>query len=482
MRNHRLELECVAKVAHVLTGIRWSMLRIAGLCALAALSCGLQAQTLANPPTESDLAEIATRGRSLAGYDAAAWHASDAVSALKPDARVIDRFIARKTDAGWVVAWGRFNEARTRFLITYEAQQEGSSNEYSVIKHDPVTADDDFYFHAALAHELCLKDFFRNGKPPRPYNISVLPGAGGQWYVYAIPAQTDLDVLPYGGDVRYTVSPDGATILEKRQMHKTVLEEHVGKDTQLGFHTHILSDIPEDSDVFYASTRKAARGEWIVTKNYFFAIDRSDSLKYLGPTADVVKLLRDGKMEIEEPYKSMVLSSAEELLKGVSSGNPLEAFTLFSGARCTDKTLWLKFTSTLRNVGEQKIILYKEPLRNSQGRFGRSATTILSGKYEKLAFFTVEKVDLSSDRSYISLAPGMVYNHEQEYPMLGIDMKEKAAVQFLYFSWPVGEEKQIETQRTRLESAGYVYADSIAAAPIALAIDPGLLKQCPPSK
>ncbi len=457
------------------------MLRIAGLCALAALSCSLQAQTSTNPPTESELAEIAARGRALVGYDAAAWHASDAVSALKPDTSAVQRYIARKTDAGWAVAWGRFNEARTRFLITYEARQEDSSNEYSVIKHDPATEDEDFYFHAALAHELCLKDFFREGKPSRPYNISVLPRTGGQWYVYAIPAQTDLDVLPYGGDVRYTVSADGTTILEKRQMHKTVLEEHLGKETQLGFHTHILSDIPEDSDVFYASTRKAARGEWIVTKNYFYAIDVSDSLKYLGPTVDVVQLLRDGKITIEEPYKSMALSSTERLLKDVSSGSPLEASTYFSGARCTDKTLWLKFSATLHNVGEKKIILYRDPLRNSQTRFGGSASAILSGNYEKLAFFSPEKVDFSNDSSYISLAPGMVYNHEQEYPMLGIDMKGKAAVQFLFFSWPVGEEKQIETQRRRLESTGYVYADSIAAAPIALSIDPGLLKQCPPS-
>jgi hypothetical protein len=458
------------------------MLRAAGLCALAALSCSLQAQTLANPPTESELAEIAARGRALAGYDAAAWHASDAVSALKPDTSAINRFIARKTDAGWVVAWGRFNDARSTFLITYEARQEGSSNEYSVIKHDPATENEDFYFHAALAHELCLKDFFREGKPSRPYNISVLPGVGGRWYVYAIPAQTDLDVLPYGGDVRYTVSADGATILEKRQMHKTVLEEHLGKETQRGFHTHILSDIPEDSDVFYASTRKAARGEWIVTKNYFYAIDATDSLKYLGPTADVVKLLRDGRMSIEEPYKSMALSSIEQLLNGVSSGSPLEAFTYFSGARCTNKTLWLKFTATLHNVGEKKIILYRDPLQNSQTRFGGSASAILSGKYEKLVFVSPEKVDFSNDSSYISLAPGMVYNHEQEYPMLGIDMKGKAAVQFLYFSWPLGEEEQIETQRSRLENAGYVYAESIAAAPIALSIDAELLKQCPPSK
>jgi hypothetical protein len=457
---------------------------MAGLLALVVLSCSVWGQTSSNPPTESELAEITARGRALAGYDAAAWHASDAVMALNPDKSAIHSYVARKTDAGWVVAWGRFNDARTRFLVSYEARQKGDSDDYDVSKHDPPLEDDDFYFHAALAHELSLKDFFQAGRPSRPYNISVLPGANGQWFVYAIPAQTDADVLPYGGDLRYTVSADGTKILEKRQMHKTVLEERIGKNTQLGFHTHVLSDVPEDSDVFYASTRKAVRGEWIVTKRFFYAIDGSGSLKYLGGTSDVVKLIEGGKMPLEEPYRSMVLSSSRRLLQDVSSGSPLEAFTSFSGARCSDKTLWLKFTSTLHNVGEKKVILYKEPARNSQARFGASASDILSGKYEKLAFFSVEtaKVDFSDDSLYISLAPGMAYTHEQEYPMLGIDMNGKAAVQFLFFTWPLGEEKQVETQRSRLERIGYVYGDTVVASPIPLTIDPGLLKECPPKK
>ena len=36
------------------------------------------------PPTKEELAAITERGRNLAGYDAAAWHASDAVQAKDP--------------------------------------------------------------------------------------------------------------------------------------------------------------------------------------------------------------------------------------------------------------------------------------------------------------------------------------------------------------------------------------------------------------
>lgn len=156
----------------------------------------------------------------------------------------------KQTQVGWL-HWGRFNDAGTRFLITYEAQQKGESIDYTVIKHDPPVE--------------ARGAFYGEFKPTRPYNISVLPAANEQWYVYAIPGQTDAAVLPYGGDVRYTISADGTNILEKRQMHKIVLEEPLEKIPQFSFHTHFLSDVPEDSDVFYALTRKATDGEWIAT-------------------------------------------------------------------------------------------------------------------------------------------------------------------------------------------------------------------------
>jgi hypothetical protein len=258
-----------------------------------------------------------------------------------------------------VVAWGRFNDAGTKFLIVYEVRQKGGSNDSTVTKHDPPVEDGDVHLHSARAHKLATEEFFREAKPQRPYNISVLAAANGQWYVYAIPAQTYTAVLPYGGDVRDVVSADGTKILEKRQMHKTVLEETIGDPTEFGFHTHVLSDVPEDSDVFYALTRKAARGEWIGTKDYFYEIRLPGSLKYLRTTAETVKLLHDSKVQtLDESYKAMVLSSAQCLLEEASSGNPLEAFTSFSGARCADSTLWLKFAIALHNVGEQKIILY----------------------------------------------------------------------------------------------------------------------------
>jgi hypothetical protein len=176
----------------------------------------------------------------------------------------------------------------------------------------------------------------------------------------------------------------------------------------------------------------------------------------------------------------MLLSSMKSLVEGPSSGSPLEVFTSFSGARCTDGTLWVKFTAVMRNVGDRKIILYREPLRNSQARFGATEAAILADKYEKRVFLTSEKVDLANNESFIMLSPGMAYSHEQEYPILGLDPKGKAAVQFLFFTWPLGQKSEVDAQRSRWGSIGDLYADSIVAAPPPLKIDPKVLRDCPP--
>jgi hypothetical protein len=84
------------------------------------------------PPSDSDLAAITARGRTLDEYDVASLHATDAVVALKPAKGAVGRYIARKVDGRWVVVFGRFNDTKDAFLIVYEATQGSSRKEFSV--------------------------------------------------------------------------------------------------------------------------------------------------------------------------------------------------------------------------------------------------------------------------------------------------------------------------------------------------------------
>lgn len=246
--------------------------------ALSFCAAAAHAQRRETPPTKEELAEITARGRMLAEYDVAAWHASDAVMALSPPEGSVERFLARKTDKGWTVAFGRFNDKRDKFLVPYEAVQGAKPTEFKVTKHDPPKEFEDFYLFAARAAETAIKDF--KGEA-RPYNVAVLPASAGRMYVYVVPAQTKHGVYPHGGDVRYLVSADGSSIIERRQMHRSILEFEIAPATEGGFHTAVMDNVPEDTDVFYVLSRKPSAPEFIMTEKFFYKVNVDGTIQYV---------------------------------------------------------------------------------------------------------------------------------------------------------------------------------------------------------
>jgi hypothetical protein len=165
------------------------------------------------PLSKEQLAEISVRGRMLAEYDEAAWHATDALMATHPKQDNDTRFVCRKADATWTCVFGRL--AADKLLIDYEALQ-ASAKEFQIKHHEPPMKDAGFFFAAVRAMTTAGNDFQKTAEK-RPYNPTVLPTASGQLYVYMVPAQTKKDIYPLGGDARYLVSTDGSTIVEKRQ-------------------------------------------------------------------------------------------------------------------------------------------------------------------------------------------------------------------------------------------------------------------------
>lgn len=461
--------------------------------ALAALSCNVVGQS-GKPPTSDELAEIAARGRALAEYDQAAWHAGDAVEALHPTAETVRRYVARKAPAGWTVAWGYFDPAHTRFLITYEANQGAKPTEFTVVKHDPPIEDVDFYFHAASALETARRDFYPSAHPARPYNISVLPAKTGDWYVYAIPAQQDLAILPYGGDLRYTISSDGAKILDRRQMHKSVQEESVpesGERPYFGYHIHILSDVPEDSDIFYAMTRKAQQGEWVASQKYMYEITPAFSLEYLGETKNVAEFLskRDCRSigthanlcaDSFDAMRLKLLSSLWRLSDILSEAWPLAPSASFENASCKDGQIWLTLKVSLRNVGDRDVVLSRAVAGNwIQARFANSPADLISGKYEKLVFAAIDpKVNSSNDDSFAPLAPGKTFERSKEVPLAGLDPKGKSVFQLLVYTWFPGDEKPSMQLLDSYAKSGILYTEPVLTEPLPFVLDPKLVDSC----
>jgi hypothetical protein len=244
------------------------------LAVFALLLASAEAQA-SSKPSDAELAAITARGVLLAEYDTAAWQATDAVTAAHPIESRANLYIARKTDPGWTVDFGRLNEAGDKFLLAYEAIQTATTTKFEVKSFDPVKEDTGWNLAAAKGIKAAKRDF---GETSRPYNIAVLPADGEGMYVYLYPAQVKAGVYPLGADVRYHVSPDGTKITEKRQMHKTIIESEsvsasVPGTAAGGYHTHVLSDLPEDTDVLLVLTRKPRVPEIVVAGTHLFTID-----------------------------------------------------------------------------------------------------------------------------------------------------------------------------------------------------------------
>ena len=241
-----------------------------------------QARVRTAPADKAELAAITARGRALAAYDAAAWYGSDAVKALNPPEENMGIYLGNRSDQGWVMGFGRLNDAKDAFLLAFEAVPTQDVTHPSVIAHHPMIEDREVWFHEALAFDKFRSELTGHG---RPYNLAVTPAPNGNWFVYSYPAQTDLAVFPYGGDTRFTVSADGVSPLATHKMHMSILENKKPKGVavEMTYRTSFLDDAPEDSDV--SSVLMMGHIPMLVVgKNFVYRVEEDGTANYVTTT------------------------------------------------------------------------------------------------------------------------------------------------------------------------------------------------------
>jgi hypothetical protein len=303
-----------------------------------------------------------------------------------------------------------------------------------------------------------------------------------------------LAILPHGGDLRYEVSFDGAKILDRRQMHKTVLEESLpagGGRPGFDFHSHILSDLPEDSDIFYAITRRAGQGEWVASKKYTYEITPEFSLGYLGETKQVADFLGRRDCRSIKAHANLCADNWDAIrLKTLSAlwnlsglfheAWPLEPSATFENARCKDGQIWMTLKVSLRNVGDSDLVISRAVAGNwIQARFADSPPDLLSEKYEKLVFASMDpKLNKSNDDSFTPLSPGKALEMSKELPLIGLDPKGKSVVQLLIYTWFPGDEKPPRQILDRFANSGTLFTDSVLTDLLPFTLDPKLVESC----
>ncbi len=236
-------------------------MKISSMFLTVCLSATAVSANCQSPDLKATLAGISHRGRELYAYDQAATHGTDAIFALKPSTEGLTHYICMRTPKGWRVIFAKWNADHKSVVIAYEATEK-SPNKYEARKVDPPKLGDKELQTSELALELATHDF---AQPKRPYNTAVLPAPGGKFYVYLYPGQIKNNTWPIGGDVRYTISADGLKILDKRQLHKSILDAEAkpGSNEVAGYHFHVVTTVPEDTDVLYVLNRKPAMPEYI---------------------------------------------------------------------------------------------------------------------------------------------------------------------------------------------------------------------------
>jgi hypothetical protein len=239
---------------------------------------GLKFERIADIP-RAELDAITARGRLLAAYDFASWHATDAVLASQPRAGLIEGYLARqRPDSVWEVVFGRLTAKSDTFHIAFRAVQRSvGSDLFTTYEMRPPAPDTGYFLVAARALYNTRTDF---GPQTRPYNATVVRVAGNdEWYVYFVPGLRNNSVWLNGGDIRYRVSADGRTITERRRLHNATLEfvapaQKADSSTlDASLQTIVIDDRPEDTDVFHVLVRQPRVRGLFVSRSYYFEID-----------------------------------------------------------------------------------------------------------------------------------------------------------------------------------------------------------------
>ena len=247
------------------------------------------------PASEGELSEITARGRQIARYDIAAWRATDALHALGPQPGSTSQYIATEEGGRWTVVFGALDDDRAKFRVVYEAVQEKDDpTRFTARKLDSPREETGSVLFRARAIQMALSDF---APWDRPYNVAIVPAPDRQLFVYFMPAQTEHNIFPMGGDARYLVSRDGTTILDKRQMHRATLEfkppASGGMDGS--FHTAALDDAPEDTDVFHVLARTPSVAELILTPQFVYSVQTDGTISFVMKTDAFLKALNHTK-------------------------------------------------------------------------------------------------------------------------------------------------------------------------------------------
>lgn len=200
-----------------------------------------------------DIQTLEKLGHDMYLQDQAAWHASDALMALHPQAELV-----KENVRGWIVE-ERPDGELVRFIQTsdsgplaaYDISFASGKPVVSVPQDRTLTGDEKGQYAAGLQAIKSVSQ--RCGDN---YNTVVLKDPKGDgWLAWALAATTNPNLVMAGGHHRLTVSADGTKVSQMDALSRScaVLEKGgvpAGKEIAGLFTTQLVSNLPVETFVF----------------------------------------------------------------------------------------------------------------------------------------------------------------------------------------------------------------------------------------
>jgi hypothetical protein len=226
----------------------WSVLFLA-----LGLSGTAMAQDAAPEIRQFDIPTLEKLGQDMYAQDQAAWHATDALFALHPQAELMTEKVR-----GWIVE-DRPEGALVRFVrltdngpeAAYDVSMAGAKPAISV-PQDRALSDSEKAQYAARS--LAIKSVTQ--RCGDNYNTVVLKDPEGPgWLAWALAATTNPNLVMAGGHHRLTVSADGSQVLRMDALSRTcaIIQKvgaPAGSTVAALAATQLVSNVPVETFVF----------------------------------------------------------------------------------------------------------------------------------------------------------------------------------------------------------------------------------------
>lgn len=240
-------------------------------------------------PSTGEIAKIEKRGKEIADYERAAIRATDLLLTSKPDQSKLEIYIAINHDGIWMVYFGKISEDRNEFIVAhFYSCPNGLFREMKVVQNVKVASKD--ILPLAKAIKLALRSI--ETRFPK-YNTNVFREGNGTITVYLTPGNEKPEVILFGGDYKLSISPDGTKVLNRTLFHKSVLELPLhmkdGRESAGAFHTHVLNDLPTETDIALILLNPQLAPHFIAGPIWFSRIDVNGKITILGKTEEILK-------------------------------------------------------------------------------------------------------------------------------------------------------------------------------------------------